>query len=145
MAHNFDRLKAAVIDRRSHNVFYRQQQIQSLFKALQNNAEKFRQAIINDTGHSEYETTMEINLTISSVRTNYASLDATKFHNDEYAVANGKDAAQNSVPVGIVYIEPTTHTLLYSIIVPLSAAITAGNCVIVLVSSQVTSIITCRS
>lgn len=41
----------------------------------------------------------------------------------------------NSVPAGIVYIEPTSHTMFYSVVVPVASALAAGNCVILLVST----------
>ena len=47
-------------------------------------------------------------------------------------MAKGKDASGNREPMGIVYIEPTRHTLLYSVISPVSSAIAAGNCIVVL-------------
>lgn len=134
MAQSFDRLQAAVVDGRTHNVYYRQQQIESLCKTLLENAEKIRQAIVTDYGHSQSEVAVEFNLALSALRKNYASLQPKKAHEDEYAVANNKDAPDNRVPVGIVCIEPAVHTQFYSTIVPLGAAIAAGNCVIVVVS-----------
>lgn len=136
MQHALDRVKAAAVDGRAHNVFYRQQEIESLCRTLLENAEKIRQAIIGDYNHDPREVAVEFNLTLTAVRTNYASLQPKKSHQEEYAVANGKDAARNRAPVGIVCIEPTAHTLFYSTVVPLSAAFAAGNCVIVMASTS---------
>ncbi|CZS89978.1 uncharacterized protein RAG0_01134 [Rhynchosporium agropyri] len=47
----------------------------------------------------------------------------------EYLLANGSDNRLRSVGKGLVVIRPTTHTRLYSIISPIAAAISAGNCV----------------
>lgn len=134
MSHHFDRIQAAAVDGRAHNIFYRQQQLELLCRILLDNAEKIRQAIISDTGNNLSEVTVEFNLALTAVRTNYALLHPKKSHDEEYAVANGKDAADNKAPAGIVYIEPAVHTLFYSTVVPLSAAIAAGNCVIIVVS-----------
>ena len=130
MGYSFDRLQAAAIDGRAHNVFYRQQQIESLCGTLLENTDKIHEAITSDTGNTFSEVTVEFNLALAAVRADYASLQPTKAREEEYAIANGKNAAQAKVPVGVVYIEPATHTLFYSTIVPLSAAIAAGNCVI---------------
>jgi acyl-CoA reductase-like NAD-dependent aldehyde dehydrogenase len=136
MQHTLDRVKAAAVDGRAHNVFYRQQEIESLCRTLLENAEKIRQAIISDYNYDPREVAVEFDLALTAVRTNYALLQPKKSHKDEYAVANGKDAARNRVPVGIVCIEPTAHTIFFSTIAPLSAALAAGNCVIVVVSSN---------
>jgi acyl-CoA reductase-like NAD-dependent aldehyde dehydrogenase len=133
MDDDFDSVRAAAIDGRMRSVFYRQQQIERLCRTLLENAENIRKAIISDYGHTESEATVEFSLTLSAIRNTYAALQPKKAHEDEYAVANGKDAPENREPAGIVYIEPTTHTLFYSTVVPLSAALAAGNCVIVLV------------
>lgn len=136
MGHAFDRIEAAAVDGRAHNVFYRQQQIESLCRTLLENAEKIRQAIISDSSSSLSEVTVEFNLALTAIQANYASLQPKKAHEEEYAVANGKDAPESRAPVGIVYIEPATHTVFYSTVVPLSAALAAGNCVIVVVRSK---------
>ena len=133
MTDNFDRIQAAAIDGRARNIFYRQQQLECLCRTLLENAEDIRKAIIRDYGDTESEATVEFNLTLSAVRNNYAALQPKKAREDEYAVANSKDTPENREPAGIVYIEPTTHTLFYSTVVPLSAALAAGNCVIILV------------
>lgn len=132
----FERIQAAAVDGRAHNIFYRQQQLESLCRILLENAERIRQAITSDTGNTLSEVVAEFHLTLTAVRSNYAALQPKKSHEEEYAVANGKDAPSSTSPVGIVCIEPNMHTLFYSTIVPLSAAIAAGNCVVVVVRSH---------
>jgi len=133
MSNSFPQIRAAAIDERAHNVFYRQTQLERLCKTLIDNAYTIRDAITADYGHSQVEIAMELNLTISAVKRDYASLQPKRVLEEEYLIAAGKDAPLNRKAAGIVYIEPTTHTLLYSAVVPLSAAIVAGNCVILLV------------
>lgn len=133
MAENTDRIRAAAVDGRARNIFYRQKQIEALCQTLLENAEEIRKAILSDCGHTESEATVEFSLTLSAIRDNYAALQPKKAHEDEYAVASGKDAPDRKEPAGIVCIEPTTHTLFYSTVVPLSAALAAGSCAIVLV------------
>jgi len=133
MTELFPRLRAAAIDGRAHNVFYRQVQLERLSQALTNNASKLRDAIATDYGHSPAEVAVELNLAISAIRRDYATLEPKAAHQEEYLIASGEDAPNSRRPAGIVYIEPCTHTLLYSVVTPLSAAIAAGNCVVVLV------------
>lgn len=130
----FPRLEAAAIDGRYHNIYHRQVELERLCKALTDNANEIKQAIATDYAHSQSEIAVEYHLTLSAVKRYYASLDPKKAHEEEYLVATGKDARENRVPAGIVYIDPSAYTLFYSTIVPLSAAIAAGNCVVLLVS-----------
>ena len=135
MTDTFPRIRAAAIDQRAHNVFYRQTQLERLCQGLIARIPDIREAIAADYGHSPAEIAIEINQTMAAVKRDYASLQPVKAQEEEYLVAAGKDAPMSRRPVGIVYIEPCMHTRFYSVVVPLSAAIAAGNCVIVLVSS----------
>jgi hypothetical protein len=134
MASPFAPLLAAAIDGRTHNIYYRQHQLEALHQALLDHSSEIKQAIAADTDHTSSEIAIEIHLALSSLKTSYETLQPTKSLADEYLIASGKNAPENRVPVGIAYIEPCTHTLLYSVVAPLSAAIAAGDCVIVLVS-----------
>jgi len=135
MADNFSHIRAAAIDERCHNVFYRQTQLERLSKALIDKSSDIRQAIATDYGYTPAEVAIELHLALGAVKRDYASLQPKEAHEEEYLIAVGKDAKSIRKPAGIVYIEPCKHTLFYSVVVPLSAAIAAGNCVIVLVSS----------
>ncbi|KAF2214210.1 hypothetical protein CERZMDRAFT_22385, partial [Cercospora zeae-maydis SCOH1-5] len=134
MAPAFPRVEAAAIDGRYENVFHRQVQLEKLCKALTDNVHEIKTAIATDSGHSLAEVAVEYHETLSAVKRDYATLNPTAAHEQEYLIANGRDAPQRRVPAAIVYIEPISHTLFYSTIVPLSAALAAGNVVIVLVS-----------
>lgn len=133
MSNSFPQIRAAAIDERAHNVFYRLTQLERLCKTLIDSALTLQEAITADYGHSQAEVSMELNLTISAVKRDYSLLQPKMILDEEYSIAYGKDAPLHRKAAGIVYIEPTTHTLLYSAIIPLSAAIAAGNCVILLV------------
>jgi acyl-CoA reductase-like NAD-dependent aldehyde dehydrogenase len=65
------------------------------------------------------------------VKDQYASINFDQMLEEEYLIANGKDAANRRAAAGIVYIVPSTHTLFYSVIAPLSVAVAAGNCVVI--------------
>jgi acyl-CoA reductase-like NAD-dependent aldehyde dehydrogenase len=133
MPDDFGRVRAAAIDERLHNVYHRQVQLEQLCGALIENAKKLSHAIETDYGHSAAEIAVELNLAIGTIRRDYATLEPKKAHEEEYLLATGKDAPASTRPVGIAYIEPCTHTMLYSVVAPLSAAVAAGNCVILLV------------
>ena len=134
MSSPFAPLQAAAIDGRTHSIYYRQHQLEALHQALLDHSSEIKQAIAADTEHTSSEIAIEIHLTLQALKTSYETLQPDQNLADEYLIASGKNAPENRVPVGIAYIEPCTHTLLYSVVAPLSAAIAAGNCVIVLVS-----------
>lgn len=134
MAQTFPDLRAAAIDGRMQNVFYRQHQLEALHHSIIDHASEIRQALKSDYGYSSAESTVELHLTVETLKRVYGNLEPDKMLADEYAVATGNDAPSNRVPAGIVYIQPSSHSLLFSIVAPLSTAIAAGNCVIILVS-----------
>lgn len=127
-----DRLRAAVIDGRSENIRYRQNQLQSLHAALQSKADNICSAILQDYPagiHSEAEVEAEYCHTMSAVKQFYASLDFEQSLKDEYLLANEKDNTSRRVGKGLVILRPTTHTRFYSIVCPIAAAVAAGNCI----------------
>lgn len=134
MPEAFADLRAAAIDGRAHNIYYRQSQIEKLHQTLIDNAQEIKEALASDYNYSAAETAAEISLTLKAIKRDYASLQPARAIEDEYLLANGNDAPNSRQPVGIAYIEPCAHTLLFSTIAPLSAALAAGNCVVVLVS-----------
>jgi hypothetical protein len=81
----------------------------------------------------------EFFLTMDAVRHFYESLDFQTELEQEYRLAHGKDNENRRVGAGLVIIRPTSHTRLYSIISPLAASISAGNCVLVEVGSGIFS------
>lgn len=124
-------IREAAIDGRVHNVIYRQHQLEKLHETLIRNAIPIEEAIARDSGNSAAEVRVEYLLTLLCLREYHESLDATGTLRSEYAIARGEDAPLRTEPVGVVYIVPTTHTLFYSVLVPLCAAIAAGNCVVI--------------
>ncbi|KAI9825939.1 MAG: hypothetical protein M1819_000458 [Sarea resinae] len=128
---SFARLRAAAIDGRCENTRFRQNQLRKLHDALLEKVDALRDAIIDDSGTTPSEADAECYLTISSVKEHYESLDFEKSIHDEYNIAKGRDYLNRKVGYGIVYIVPATHTLSYSLVSPVCAAMAAGNCVCV--------------
>lgn len=130
----FPNIQASAIDGRMHTIFHRQEQLERLCKALVDNVIEIKEAISSDYGHTPAEIAVEYSIALTAVKKYYALLKPKEVHEEEYLIANGKDAGSRRVPAGIVYIEPTLHTMFYSVVVPLAAAFASGNCAIVLVS-----------
>jgi len=131
---DFSRILAANIDGRTQNTRYRQTQFHRLQTILVQHVSEIQDAIRADSGNSRQEVRAEVVSALQEIRTHYVSLSLEKDLEKEYRIANGKNNQDASRGAGIVYIEPCTHTLFFSVISALSAALAAGNCVIVEVS-----------
>lgn len=125
-----ERLESAVVDGRTENVRYRQDQLQSLHKTLREEASAICRALSQDSRSSSVEVEAEFYLAMDTVRHSYETLDFDKELEEEYNVARGQDNKSRRVGAGLVVIRPTSHTRFYSIVNPVAAAISAGNCVI---------------
>lgn len=125
-----ERLQMSVVDGRPENGRYRQDQLQSLHKALGGEADQICTALQAGSKSSASEAEAEYYLAMEAVKHFYGTLDFEKDLKEEYNVAHGKDNPNRRIGVGLVVIRPTGHTRLYSIVTPLAAAIAAGNCVV---------------
>jgi acyl-CoA reductase-like NAD-dependent aldehyde dehydrogenase len=95
------------------------------------NLNELKQAIADDSGHTQQEVQAEVALAVNEIHTHYASLDVARSVEVEYRISNGKDNRDNRRGAGIIYIIPSQHTLFYSVIAALSAALAAGNSTII--------------
>lgn len=129
-------LQATALTGRCDNAFFRQKQLKSLHDALRQDSNTIKDAIKADTRVSEQEATTEVALALELVKEYYSSINQAKEREQEYRVANGKNANDQKQPWGVVYIEPQqSHTPFYSAIAALSAALAAGNCIALKVRS----------
>lgn len=131
MAHTLQAVREAVIDERMHNVICRQLQLESLQRTLFEHANAIEQAISKDSGHTANEASIEYLLAMNDLNAHYQSLDPRAALMDEYAALRNEDREERHEPYGIVYIVLTSHTVFYSVIVAVSAAIATGNCVVI--------------
>jgi hypothetical protein len=123
-------LQATALTARCHNVFFRQKQLKSLHDTLRINKNFIKDAIKQDARVSDAEATTEVALALETVKEHYSSLDSKKELSEEYRITSNKDASDWRNPWGVVYIEPQrSHTPFFSVVVALSSALTAGNCV----------------
>ena len=128
-------LRAAVIDGRAHNIFYRIEQLEKLYDTLASESQTIIEAIITDSEISQAEAKIEFVLALNSLRDRYAELQPSQELKEEYAIANHKDAKDLRVGFGLVLIKVAKHSPFFSAVATLGAAIAAGNCVVLEVSS----------
>jgi acyl-CoA reductase-like NAD-dependent aldehyde dehydrogenase len=128
------RLRAAVIDGRTTNLRYRQDELQHLHKSLLEDGSKLLVAIAADAQSSQTEAKLEYYFAIKALRECYESLDFQSAISDEYAVVNRKDNLARRLGVGVVVIRPARYSRFYSILSPIEAAVAADNCIVLEVS-----------
>jgi acyl-CoA reductase-like NAD-dependent aldehyde dehydrogenase len=124
------RILTANIDGRTQNTRYRQSQFQRLQATLVKHISEIQGAIRADSGYTQQEIRAEVVLALQELRTHYTSLNLAKDLEVEYRIAQGKDSPDAMRGAGIVYIVPCLHTLFFSVISALTAALAAGNCIV---------------
>ncbi|KAH0345426.1 aldehyde dehydrogenase PutA, partial [Aureobasidium melanogenum] len=134
-------IESAAIDGRARAPRYIQRQLAQLHKAITTNAQQIQHAILADKPVEIYEAQLEIYLAVSVVKNLYDAFSFEKAISEEYRVARGEDWQDRKDAVGIVYLRPHGHTLLYSIVASMANAIAAGNCVVVEESSAHTALL----
>ena len=131
MLASVSRVYAGYIDGRAQTPRYTQRQLKKLHDALLDAKSSIQDAVRKDFGYSTTEFDIEYFLALDCVKELYSSIDIKRAMEEEYSLANLRDRPSKTTAIGCVYIVPSTHSLLYSTIGPLSAAIAAGNCVII--------------
>ncbi|KAF1984848.1 ALDH-like protein [Aulographum hederae CBS 113979] len=130
------RLFAAATDGRLSNPRIQDQQLRRLHASLVDNTRAIEEAISKDTGHTAAEVAIEIALTLRCVGAQIAAIDGDKELEDEYRVAHGRNAEDRvETKRGVAYVEPAKHTVLYSVVAAMSAAVGAACCVVVLLEN----------
>lgn len=132
MATNSSRagIPAARIDDRAESIRYRQDQLQHLHSKTLSLEREIREALVKDSGFTVDECNVEFILTLEAIRADYDSLDLQQSLEDEYKIANDQSSPEHTVAFGTVLIKPARSFPFYSILSAISAAIAAGNSVI---------------
>ncbi|KIN09139.1 hypothetical protein OIDMADRAFT_73037, partial [Oidiodendron maius Zn] len=140
-----DRLLAAVVDGRTTNVRYRQNELHRLYAGLKVEKEAVCDAIMRSSAVSTSEALQEYSLALDSIRQSYETLDFENSMKEEYLVATGRNNLFRRVGLGLIAIRAQEHSRVYSVIGPLAAAIAAGNCVLWEMGSALSPITTILS
>ena len=125
-SNSFPRIEIASLEGRPHSIRFRQNVLHSLHSALRSSEKLIKDAIRADTGHTDFEVTLEYALTISELSKVYSTLS---LENDLKSQGSLGDLTATT-SLGIVYIIPSKQNLLYSTVSAVFAALAAGNCVI---------------
>ncbi|KAJ4353954.1 uncharacterized protein N0V89_005686 [Didymosphaeria variabile] len=123
-------LHATALTSRSHNPFFRREQLKSLHDTLRREINSIRKALQQDQNVTDAEASIEVATALRHLTEHYSQINPKAELESEYRTTKGRDAAERTEPWGVVYIEPNLgHTPFLSVIEPLGAAMAAGNCV----------------
>ncbi|RYP90178.1 hypothetical protein DL770_003714 [Monosporascus sp. CRB-9-2] len=139
-ARPFPKLQDTLADGRLANVFFRRDQLRRLQESLLQHKDALLDGIVKDSGNSLSEAFAELYMTLSAVKLYHDELDPQEQLAAEYRIAKGRDAADAREGIGIVLLVPQKHTFVYSVLVPLAAAIAAGNCVVIVLEQTLLSL-----
>ncbi|KAK7890537.1 hypothetical protein LTR67_007745 [Exophiala xenobiotica] len=123
----YSRIEISCLEGRAQSIRLRQKLLHSLYNGLKSSTSALKEAIAADSGNGEAEVALELALTISELRTHYDTLNVEEDLKEQRSPEN-LNATTN---IGIIYVIPTKQNLFYSVISALTAALAAGNCVIV--------------
>ncbi|KAK5335515.1 hypothetical protein LTR98_008515 [Exophiala xenobiotica] len=123
----YSRIEISCLEGRAQSIRLRQKLLHSLYNGLKSSTSALKEAIAVDSGNGEAEVALELALTISELRTHYDTLNVEEDLKEQRSPEN-LNATTN---IGIIYVIPTKQNLFYSVISALTAALAAGNCVIV--------------
>ena len=124
-------IPSSVIDGIAITPRYRERQLASLHKALLDSRPQLNTLLVEETLLSTDEATAQFLLTAKAIKTYHTSVNPKECLDEEYRIAQGKNHTMRRVPYGCAYIIPSQYDPLYSTIVPVAAAIAAGNCVMI--------------
>ncbi|KAH8696272.1 Aldehyde/histidinol dehydrogenase [Talaromyces proteolyticus] len=133
---SFSRIQISCLEARPQSIRLRQNLFHSLHAALKSSEKTIKSAIAEDTSHDEWETSLEYTLAISELREHYSSLDLEQDLKRQKSVED----LQGTTNVGIVYIIPSKQNQFYSVISALTAALAAGNCVVLELPTTLTQV-----
>lgn len=144
LSETIERLLSSVTDGRAENTRFRQNQLHSLHAGLQAQKAEICSAISSSLSSTLGDAEAEYFLTLDAINRIYETLDFEKALKDEYLITTGVNNVGRKVGVGLVTVKPGSHSRLYSAVVPLAAAIAAGNCVLLEVRAFFSRIMTLK-
>jgi acyl-CoA reductase-like NAD-dependent aldehyde dehydrogenase len=128
MSSNTKALRSSVVDGIALVPRYRERQLSALHRALSSAKEDLLDVTTTTFAFTRNEALAEYFQTLNAVKSFHAQCEPQSCNDTEYAIINSKDYADRRTPHGYAYIVPANDSL-YNTIVPLAAAIAAGNIV----------------
>ena len=137
MASNVKTLRSSITDGIALVPRYRERQLSSLHRTLVAKRQELLQGLVDALNFTRNEALAEYLQVLNSIKTYHATCDPLSCNETEYAIARSEDYLDRRMPAGYVHVIPADESL-YNTIVPVAAAITAGNVVLLQRSSRKT-------
>ncbi|KAE8360771.1 Aldehyde/histidinol dehydrogenase [Aspergillus caelatus] len=128
---SLDLVLTTALEGRMKDLRTRQRILRTLHAQLIENTDDLLRATVEDDRVSREEAQVILSASLSELRAHYDKLDLKEELEAEYSIARKESCLNKRVPFGIVYVVPDVYTAVFSIITALSAAIAAGNCVVI--------------
>jgi acyl-CoA reductase-like NAD-dependent aldehyde dehydrogenase len=125
-----ERIRSSTIDGRAITPRFRQRQLAALQASLVKSRHEILSAITNDTKRTKSEAEAQYYIALQALKTLYLTLDPLKMIEEEYSLARSQSNPSKRGPYGCAYIVPSAESPFYSAVIPVAAAIAAGNCVV---------------
>lgn len=122
-----DSLRASFATEKLKHITHRRHEIAKLYRGLQDDMEGICNAIASEGRCSAAAADAEFRLTMDGIRKFYHAL---KTPDTKLQLRGAQRDGTRRLAVGVVAIRPASHSRLYSTLIPLTAAIAAGNCVL---------------
>ncbi|CEJ62759.1 hypothetical protein PMG11_11250 [Penicillium brasilianum] len=128
---SLDLVITTALEGRMKDLRTRQRILRDLHTKLTENVEELVIATARDDRISREEAQVVVSAGLLELRAHYDRLDLKDELDEEYSIARKESRLKKRVPSGMVYVIPEAYTTFFSIITALSAAIAAGNCVVI--------------
>jgi acyl-CoA reductase-like NAD-dependent aldehyde dehydrogenase len=130
MGSNTKTLRSSITDGIAITPRYRERQLSSLHRGLSAAKDELLSVLRSGAAITQAEAVVEYLLTLNAIKSFHTTCDPASCREEEYTIANSKDYNDRRIPYGYAYISPANADSLYSTVVPLAAAISAGNVVL---------------
>lgn len=133
-------IRESVVDGIAVTPRFREKQLASLHQALLSARDEIIQAIAAESQSHTNEATAQFLMVMQAIKTFHDAVNPKTLIEDEYQISKGKNHTSKRSPYGCAYIKPSTCDIFYSTTVPIAAAIAAGNCVVLELSQNLSSL-----
>lgn len=124
---SLSRIEISRLEGRASSIRLRQNQFHRLHDVVTASEAAIKTALSESQGYGEDESALEYALALSELRTHYLSLDLKR----SVELSHSLEDLTATTGVGIIYLIPAEQNPFYSVISVLTAALAAGNCIVI--------------
>ncbi|KPI35035.1 Fatty aldehyde dehydrogenase [Cyphellophora attinorum] len=127
-----DTIRASIIDGIAINARFRERTLSALHRGIETSRPEIIAALHDGVARTtQIEAEAQYIMTLNAIRDFHRSTNPKESLKQEYRPAKSQDDTHKRSPIGYAYILTPVGDPLYSLVVPVAAAIAAGNCVLI--------------